>query len=65
MYGDTLAPPADDAAFGPIVLDTPMIFFRRDETSLYVSKIIDLSKLHNLLIIIILFQQVPSKCPPI
>lgn len=36
MNEDTLAPPDDDAAFGPIRLETPVVFFNSKETEFYV-----------------------------
>ena len=35
--GDTLAPRALDAAFGPVNMDVPVVIFQNTETSFYVS----------------------------
>ena len=34
---DTLAPPALDEAFGPVIMDVPVVIFQNRETSFYVS----------------------------
>ena len=34
---DTLAPPALDEAFGPVIMDEPVVIFQNRETSFYVS----------------------------
>lgn len=34
---DTMVTRADDSSFGPIMIDTPVVFFQRMETSYFVS----------------------------
>lgn len=48
MIGDTLAPPEDDAAFGPNLIEIPVVFFQSNETEFYVciTRILLYSLLH-------------------
>ena len=36
LYGDTAAPRNGENYFGPIILDTPVVLFQKNETVLYV-----------------------------